>query len=173
MDKDSWNLKTLITEIERHIDLSSGMPEALFLFLSRLTPLINVDLLIQDEEEGTLLTWRADRHFGPGWHVPGGIIRHKELAADRIRTVAKLELAAAVTFGPEPFHVQENIRHAWRDRSHAISLLYRCRLAGPLDPARRFTPDAPQPDQWMWHKSCPVDLIPEQRGYAAFFHPAG
>jgi colanic acid biosynthesis protein WcaH len=32
----------------------------------------------------TLLTWRDDESFGAGWHVPGGIIRYKETAADRI-----------------------------------------------------------------------------------------
>jgi colanic acid biosynthesis protein WcaH len=167
MGKNS-ELKVLISEIERRIDLSAEMPQELFLFLSRITPLVNVDLLIQDDERGTLLTWRADRHFGPGWHVPGGIIRHKELAADRIRAVARQELATTVSFDPKPIHVQENVRHAWRDRSHAISLLYRCRLARPLDPSRRFTPDAPRPDQWLWHESCPANLIPEQQAYATY-----
>ena len=40
---------------------SAGLPEALFLLVSRLTPLVNVDLLVQDEGLGTLLTWRADQ----------------------------------------------------------------------------------------------------------------
>src|SRR5258705_8683005 len=73
----SGDMAALIRRIESQID-TRALPEELFLFISRITPLINVDLLIQDYGKGTLLTWRSDRFFGPGWHVPGGIIRHKE-----------------------------------------------------------------------------------------------
>ena len=51
---------------------NNGLPHDLFVFVSRLTPLVNVDLLIQDPHHGTLLTWRHDETYGPGWHVPGG-----------------------------------------------------------------------------------------------------
>ena len=70
---------------------AAGLPEELFLLVSRLTPLVNVDLLVQDEGLGTLLTWRADEFYGPGWHVPGGIIRYKETAEDCIRATAERE----------------------------------------------------------------------------------
>jgi ADP-ribose pyrophosphatase YjhB (NUDIX family) len=165
----SGDLAKLIRQLEYHLDAKAdGLPEELFLFVSRITPLINVDLLIQDDGGRTLLTWRNDRFFGPGWHVPGGIIRHKEAAADRIHTVARQELGAAVTFDPAPILVHENIRSEWRDRGHAVSLLYRCRLASALDPRRRYAPEAPLPDQWLWHERRPENLIPEQRAYAAF-----
>ena len=159
----------MIHRIESHIDTrAEGLPEELFLFVSRITLLVNVDLLIQDDGGRTLLTWRSDRFFGPGWHVPGGIIRHKERAADRVHAVARLELGAAVTFDAAPILVSENIRPAWRNRGHAVSLLYRCRLAGTPDPRRRYTPEAPQPDQWLWHERCPENLISEQRAYTAY-----
>lgn len=35
---------------------SKGLPEELFLFVSRITPLVNVDLLIKNEQNHTLLT---------------------------------------------------------------------------------------------------------------------
>src|SRR5438105_4861558 len=54
-------------------DTGAGLPPEVFLFLSRVTPLLNVDLLIQDDRGRTLLTWRDDEFFGAGWHVPGGI----------------------------------------------------------------------------------------------------
>ena len=53
-------------------DPHRGLPEELFLFVSRITPLVNVDLLIQDDRGHTLLTWRDDEFHGAGWHVPGG-----------------------------------------------------------------------------------------------------
>ena len=53
-------------------DPRRGLPDDVFLFVSRIVPLVNVDLLIQDDRSRTLLTWRDDEFFGPGWHVPGG-----------------------------------------------------------------------------------------------------
>jgi colanic acid biosynthesis protein WcaH len=41
-----------------------GLPSDVCLFVSRITPLINVDLLILDNRGRTLLTWRVDELFG-------------------------------------------------------------------------------------------------------------
>lgn len=71
--------------IEKQIkDPTVGLPEEVFLFISRITPMINVDLLIKDESGRTLLSWRDD-YTGKGWHVPGGIIRYKEKIDTRIK----------------------------------------------------------------------------------------
>jgi colanic acid biosynthesis protein WcaH len=159
----------LIRELESQFDTSgTDWPEELFLFVSRITPLVNVDLLIQDNIGRTLLTWRSDRFFGPGWHVPGGIIRYKESAAERIRKVARAELGIDVTFDAVPIAVQESIASVRRDRAHAISLLYRCQAVGDPDQGRHYVAEHPLPDQWQWHEGCPSNLIEEQRAYAAF-----
>jgi ADP-ribose pyrophosphatase YjhB (NUDIX family) len=162
-------LEALIRGIEGHIEAcSDGLPEEVFLFLSRTTPLVNVDLLIQNESAHTLLTWRQDRFFGPGWHVPGGVIRYKEPAGRRIGQVARHELGAVVAFDPVPILVHENIRPDRRDRAHAVSLLYRCRLTSNPDPRLRWTNESPAPGQWAWHERCPDNLILEQSAYASF-----
>jgi ADP-ribose pyrophosphatase YjhB (NUDIX family) len=148
-------------------DPRRGLPEDVFRFVSRITPLINVDLLIQDDRAGTLLTWRDDEFYGPGWHVPGGIIRFKESTADRIRACARDELGADVSFEPSPLLVLEAIG-GQDTRGHHISLLYRCRLLTPPDEAGRSASDPPSPGQWRWHRSCPADLLEEQREYARF-----
>ena len=144
-----------------------GLPEDVFQFVSRLTPLINVDLLIRDDRGRTLLTWRDDEFFGAGWHVPGGIIRYKETAADRIRACARGELGADVSFEPTPLLVAETIRQD-ATRGHFISLLFRCRLTSPLDEAKR-SGSPPRPGDWQWHEHCPDDLLDVQRQYARFF----
>jgi|SRR5215471_4093249 len=143
----------------------NGLPFELFAFLSRLMPLVNVDLLIRDERLGTLLTWRHDETYGPGWHVPGGIIRFKESAAARIRETARRELDAEVEFDPEPIRIHEAIDSRRRERGHFVSLLYRCRLTGP--PAERLRCALPNPKAgaWAWHRECPANLIPEQESY--------
>jgi colanic acid biosynthesis protein WcaH len=141
-----------------------GLPHELFRFVSRLVPLVNVDLLIQDERRGTLLTWRHDENYGPGWHVPGGIIRYRETAAARIRATALRELEAEVEYDPEPIRIQEVIDPARGERGHFISLLYRCRLIGAPGQHLRAHAD-PKAGDWAWHRECPANLIPEQKAY--------
>jgi len=150
-------------------DPRQGLPEDVFLLISRLTPLVNVDLLIQDEHKGTLLTWRDDVFSRPGWHVPGGIIRFKETAATRIRAVARNELRTDVTHDPDPVAIIEGINPVHNTRGHFISFLYRCRLTSPLDENRRFQPGQPFPDFWEWHKTYPADMLPMQEIYRPYF----
>lgn len=148
-------------------DARRGLPEDVFRFVSRITPLINVDLLIKDDQSRTLFTWRHDEFFGPGWHIPGGIIRYKESAAERIRCCARKELGAEISSEPVPLSVFEDIG-GQDTRGHHVSLLYRCRLVTTPDAARRAA-ELPLPGQWRWHAGVPTDLIEEQRPYARFF----
>jgi ADP-ribose pyrophosphatase YjhB (NUDIX family) len=149
-------------------DPHAGLPEDLFLFVSRITPLVNVDLLVQDDRGRTLLTWRDDECFGQGWHVPGGIIRYKESAADRVRACAREELGAEVVAESLPLLVSESIRAA-DTRGHFIALLFQCRLTTALDERRRATGASHTPGVWAWHERCPPDLLEVQRQYARFF----
>jgi len=148
---------------------SCGLPEEFFLFLSRFTPLINVDLLIQDDCRRTLLTWRQDETYGAGWHVPGGIIRYKETAEDRIRATALRELGTGVSFELQPFAIEQTMAGERRERGHFISMIYRCRLLGPPDPDRQYLRGVPLREQWAWHHVCPANLIPWQDAYRKFF----
>ena len=149
-------------------DARKGLPEDVFRFVSRVTPLINVDLLIQDDRSRTLFTWRDDEFFGPGWHIPGSIIRYKETAADRIRACAREELGAEVAPEPAPLMVFEDLAEQ-ETRGHHISLLYRCRLVTPADEKTRAVTDPPAPGQWRWHQGPPPGLIVEQQPYVRFF----
>ncbi len=145
-----------------------GLPEEIFLFVSRLTPLVNVDLVIRDAAGRCLLTWRHDAFYGPGWHVPGGIIRFKESAAARIAAVAATELGARVDHAPAPLGLHE-ITHPTRDtRGHFISLPYACRLLTPLDEARRWDPTRPRAGDWAWHHGAPDDLIAQHHVYRPY-----
>jgi ADP-ribose pyrophosphatase YjhB (NUDIX family) len=148
-------------------DPRTGLPEELFLFVSRTTPLINVDLLIQDEHRRSLLTWRNDEYYGAGWHVPGGIIRYKETAAERIQAVARKELGASVDFDAGPLAVIESFGPT-RNRGHFISLLYRCRLTTAPDPHRQAAAVPPPPGSWSWHAGPPADLIEVHNMYRRF-----
>jgi ADP-ribose pyrophosphatase YjhB (NUDIX family) len=148
-------------------DPRRGLPMEVFRFVSRMTPLINVDLLIQDERSRTLLTWRDDEFFGAGWHLPGGIIRYKESTADRIRACAREELGANVSWEAAPLLVNDVI-NAQDTRGHHISILFRCRLLSQPDESRHAAADPVSPGQWRWHDRCPPDLLDAQKAYARF-----
>ena len=162
------DLAALVAALETAIDdPRRGLPEEVFRFVSRITPLPNVDLLIQDRDRGTLLTWREDELFGTGWHLPGGVIRYKETAEQRVRACARAELGADVAPESAPLAVTEGIADR-RTRGHHIALLYRCRLLGGPDPSRRAG-TRPEPGRWQWHSRCPADLLELQRPYAKYF----
>ncbi len=146
-----------------------GLPQALFYCVSRLTPLINVDLLVCDELDRKLLTWREDAFFGPGWHIPGGIIRFKEKASERIMAVAKSELGVEVTHDATPCEVSELMAPHRDVRGHCISLLYRCRLMSALDETMKADVNAPKNGQWAWFDACPDNIIKQHLVFSHWF----
>lgn len=159
-------LRDAISSVETSMDdATQGLPERVFLFATRITPMINVDLLIRDPQSGILLTWRDDGFIPPGWHIPGGIIRLKETMAGRIKAVARDELEAEVTSSPAPLLVSETILPHFRDRGHFISLLFECQLQSPPSGCLRHREGTPLPGQWAWHRQCPVDLVDVQDMY--------
>jgi len=122
-------MKLLINELESRIkNPEDGLTDDVFYLVGRLTPFVNVDLLIRDPKYGILLTWRDDIYCGKGWHFPGGIIRFRENISDRIKKVASLELNSEVFYSNAPLEVNEVIVKELKERSHFISLLYECTL---------------------------------------------
>ena len=163
-------LLQIISQLERFIvDPTNGLPEDVFLLVSRITPLINVDLLITNGEKQTLLTWRDDGYYPSGWHIPGGIIRYKETAADRICAVAMAELGTTVEHQPTPLAINELIHPSLRNRGHFISLLYKCALTGQLDENIKFNGRNPRPGEWAWHNKCPDNIISIHEIYRKYF----
>lgn len=149
-------------------DPTKSLPEDIFQFISRTTPLINVDLLIKDKQKRTLLTWRDDNYSGPGWHIPGGIIRFKETIAYRITEVAKHELGAEVKFDQVPLVINEVIHPERNTRGHFISLLFKCSFVTPPDESHHYKSGNPEPNEWMWHRTCPENIIPVHEMYRKF-----
>lgn len=156
MDK----LQQSIEIIDQSVSQKDGdLGEEIFELVSRCTPLINVDLLIKNNDGDILLTWRDDQFYGPGWHIPGGVIRHKESISQRIHKVAQYELQTAVTHAESPSRVQELMNDQRDTRGHFISLLYDCSLVGNLPVGNHFNSATPMVDQWQWHSEMPHNLI--------------
>ncbi len=140
-------------------DPNLGLPEPVFLLLSRLTPMVNVDLLIKDDMGRTLLTWRDDIYHGCGWHIPGGVIRFKETLHERITAVAKLELDCEVVFEARPVATREYIAETQCDRGHFISFLYRCKLATKPPQELKYQDGNPQVGMYDFFSQAPEHLL--------------
>ncbi|MCX7704681.1 MAG: NUDIX domain-containing protein [bacterium] len=134
-----------------------GLPDEIFLFVTRIVPMVNVDLLIKDGRNRTLLAWRDDPYNGKGWHIPGGIVRYKEKLMERVIKVAESEIGAPVEFEPEPIAINEIILPQ-RTRGHFISFLYKGFLPETFEPPNYGLSEKDN-GYLKWHNFCPENLI--------------
>jgi colanic acid biosynthesis protein WcaH len=152
------NIYEVIEFLDKQIlNPSLGLPEEVFLFISRITPMVNVDLLIKDENGRTLLAWRDDQFADAGWHLPGGIVRFKEKFEQRVLKVAETEIGAVVEFDPVPLAMNQIIL-TQKTRGHFISVLYKCFLSSKYIPKNKGLSNK-DPGYLLWHDSCPENLI--------------
>ena len=151
-------------------DARAGLGEPLFLAVSRLVPMVNVDLMIMDDDRRMLLSWRHDNFYGPGWHIPGGVVRFKETLMQRITAAARQELGAQVIADSNPLRVSEMFNASRDTRGHFVSLAYRCRLASELR-VELITPGmtSAKPGQCAWFSDWPDQVIPQHHSYRDLF----
>lgn len=163
------NLADAIAILNKQVpNPSEGLPEDLFYCISRMTPLVNVDLLIKDEKGRTLLAWRDDPYSGKGWHVPGGIVRFKESLETRVKKVAETEIGVAVDFKEIPMAVNQCIIPGRDIRGHFVSILYKCFLSEKFVPENKGL-SAKDPGYLMWHNACPDNLLRCHEMYRNYF----
>ena len=163
------NILDAISVLDKDItNPSKGLPDEVFYYISRMTPLVNVDLLIKDENERILLAWRDDQYSGKGWHVLGGIVRFKETLETRIQKVAETEIGVDVKFDTTPVTVKQVIHHGRETRSHFISLLYNCFLSETFIPENKGLTSR-DPGYLQWHDSSPDDLLKCHKMYLEYF----
>ena len=166
LKSDDDSLWHLVSQLKRSVDNpSDGLPDEIFQFVSGLTPLVNVDLLITDPQAGVLLTWRPAGNYPAGWHIPGGIIRLKEKFEDRVRKVALSELRVNVLSFKGPIKITEMIHPEAETRVHFISLLYKVKIEGSLDDSLKWQSGVPRPGQWYWHEEWPKNMYGPQSEY--------
>lgn len=162
------NINEAINFLDKCVpDPKKGLPDEVFYYISRTTPLINADLLIKDEKGRSLLGWRDDKYTGRGWHVLGGIIRFKETFETRIKKVAQSEVGAEVEFDPKPIAINEIINHKDEIRGHFISLLYKCFLPSSFVPENKNLAET-DPGFLKWHEKCPDDLLEWHKIYRKY-----
>ncbi|WP_298065681.1 NUDIX domain-containing protein [uncultured Mailhella sp.] len=140
-----------------HVDGRQGLPEKLFLLVSSVVPLPNVDLLITDKAGRLLLARRNDGFFENSWHIPGGCMRYGETLEHCLQRTARREIGCEVLHEEAPVAVRSVFRGPNPDllhpneRGHNIAILYRCAL-----------PDSFLPDNGKLNES--------DAGYLKWFH---
>ena len=153
------NLADAILILEKRVpNPNMGLPDEIFYYISKTTPLVNVDLLIKDENERTLLAWRDDQYAGKGWHLPGGIIRFKETFETRIKKVSELEVGTSVEYDLNPLAINQIILDNREYRGHFISILYKCFLTETFSPENNGL-SKKDAGFVKWHDSCPKNLL--------------
>ena len=162
---NSKEIETCLSSVVESIpDPRVGLPEEVLRFLYSVTPMINVDLLVQHEERGTLFSWRDDV-YGKGWHIPGGIIRFRETIEKRICEVARIELGATVNPDEYPCDIAQFFDGC---RGHFISLLYPCRLTSSVA-EELLSNGKPERDKLKWIQGVPDQLLSVHRRYETWF----
>lgn len=152
-------IKDAIAFLDKSIsDPKVGLPEDVFYYISRTTPMVNVDLLIKDENGRTLLAWRDDQYTGKGWHIPGGIVRFKETLETRIKKVIETEIGVEVKFDLNPIAINQIINNKQDIRGHFISILYKCLLSSAFIPENKGLKETDS-GFLKWHKTCPDNLL--------------
>lgn len=141
-------------------DSRAGLPQRLFYLTTRLTPMINVDLLVGNEKNQKLLTWRDDPFYDPGWHFSGRIVRFKESIRDRIFQVARSELGVRVESDQQSLIIAELMNPDRDIRGHFIFLVFRCKLVDSLsDASMAKSANLASPGEWRCFGSAPANLI--------------
>lgn len=126
-----WEVEKLWEERAK-INPNEGLPFELFEWISSMVPIPNVDLLILNDDNQLLLSWRDDEYYGKGWHLPGGCIRFKETIAERIQKTSLAEIGSEVITDKNPIVTREMIMGLDAiepyKRAHHIAMLFECRL---------------------------------------------
>ena len=160
---------TLVRHWFDSVDAKEGIGTELYQAISQLVPSVSVELFIRStDRKSTLLIWRADEYYGPGWHVPGGVVRFKERLQQRVQKVVQDELNCDIAkmIGPIGFHEMFNEE---RDiRGHFVSFVFEVTLAHQPN-SRQHASDKPSNGTWRWFDRCPDDLIPNQNQLRAYF----
>jgi len=166
---DSDGLKTVLEQVYNEIDdPTQGLPEEVYLFITRITPMINTDLLIRDDQGRILLAWREDEVYGVGWHVPGGILRLKETFQERIQRTALKEIGCNVIAEKEPAEIIPLIYKEAKTRGHFITFVYECRLPEGHEIDNHGLSEN-SPGYLKWFSSFPENMLRCHECYRKYF----
>lgn len=101
-----------------------------FLEIINCTPLVSIDLLLEDTEGKILLGKRTNRPAQGYWFAPGGRIRKNERLSDAIKRISFSELGTEILIenvtllGAFDHIYSDNFRNAEGINTHYVALAY-------------------------------------------------
>ena len=116
-----------------------------------------------------MLLWRDDQHYGPGWHLPGGIIRFREQMIKRVEKVAFGECNVVPKNIVGPLEYFESIDIQQRERSHFITFIFSCEIDMPKTQLTFGYDWLVNLKKGKFFKVFPNDMIPLHHKYRKFF----
>lgn len=127
------------------------LPEEVFGEIVKSTPLVSIDLIIENPDNEILLGWRSNPPAKDCWFVPGGRILKDEKYADAFQRIVMSETGLSYTLQDSAFlgvyeHIYSGDNYC-NDPSygtHYIVLAYRIRL----DEALQNLPDEQHENYW-------------------------
>lgn len=137
---------TILAKISGRIkNPKKGLPQGLFEVLCKLVVFPATEVVVINDKQEILLTWRDDKWW-KGWHIPGGLIRFGESFEQRLKQVVKNELKTELK--SFKFLFAEN--YALEKRGHTIGNFFLCELKG-------------KPKVGQFFKNPPKDMILQHR----------
>ena len=175
---------------QNDISPQEGLPQEVFLEVSSITPIPNVDLLLLNDKGKILLSWRDDIYYGKGWHLPGGCIRFKEKMLDRVHKTALKELGCDVLVDEEPIAIRDVIIDYKRStlddqnvRAHNVAVMFKCTLPHgcvigedyneQIASAAGDSAEVHQSGELKWFSRIPKDILPVHSVYNDVFTKYG
>ncbi|MGY5354212.1 GDP-mannose mannosyl hydrolase [Wenyingzhuangia sp. IMCC45467] len=74
------------------------LPKKQYIEIVKNTPLVSIDLIIEDTDGNILLGYRLNKPAQHTWFVPGGVIRKNELFLEAFKRISKAELGFSIDF---------------------------------------------------------------------------
>ena len=154
--------------IDRLLRPYEGLSREIFLVASQLVPLVNIEIIATNKSRNALiLIYRHDSFYGPGWHLPGGIIRSREDAHERLRKTLSKEMGIDLsqTSTVRCVGISQAIDQQRPVRSHFISLVFALDINDEDMPCMANPQKMYMSGDIASHRDVPTDLIEEHRKY--------
>ena len=145
-----------------------------FLHIIDNTPLVSIDLIIEDIQGKVLLGKRTNRPAQGYWFVPGGRIRKNETIADAITRISSTELGTDLTindvqlFGAYDHIYEDNYLGEDGVNTHYVVLAYCLKLPGVIEVNVDSLEDDQHSEMRYWAKDTLLeadDVHPNTKAY--------
>ena len=145
-----------------------------FLHIIDNTPLVSIDLIIEDIQGNVLLGKRTNRPAQGYWFVPGGRIRKNETIADAITRIASTELGIDLSIND--VQLIGSYDHIYDDNylgedgvnTHYVVLAYSLKLPGVIEVSTDRIEDDQHSEMRYWAKEALLeadDVHPNTKAY--------